>query len=127
MAEKKGRRLDRLRQTENLTPSQQCLADECGPWIASERAEFRHITPELQQWLIRQDAKETADLDYAVGLAVRVRSFFRWTKRCCIGFVAAFSGVYAFGEKLGKLPETMQSAGSAVLQILDMLRKLSGK
>lgn len=107
-----------------LTADQACLLGECGPWIKTDRAEFHHLTPEMQQWLIRSDKEETADLKFAILLARRIRSLWKWTKRCVIGFFAAFGGVYAFGEKLGKLPETTQAAISGIFQTLAMLRKL---
>lgn len=98
-----------------------------GPYIKEDRAEFRHACKEAQEWYIRLNAREVADLEYSIALAVFVRGFLKWTYRGVIAFSGALGAVYAFGEKLARLPETILGALSGISAALAILRGWFGQ
>lgn len=123
----KGKRLpDEGAEIADATPDQRLLSGASGPWTAQDRAQFHHADVRAQQWFLRLDQEEVRDLEFAVRLAVTARSFVKWTRRCVYALGASFAAVYGFGEKLGKLPETIQSATSGALKTFEMLRRLLG-
>lgn len=119
--------MDKLKRPPNESgcpPELECLIGHAGPYIRQEKAEFHHIDKDVQQWLIRMDAEELALQRLSLKLSSWVRSAGIWAKRMFWAFTVGLGGVLAAGEKLAKLPETMQSAWSGVSSTLHMLSRL---
>lgn len=120
------RRPDQIAKSDNIPSELGCLAGPMGPYIASDRAEFYHAHREAQEWFIRMDPEELADLRYSVRWARKRREVIRWVNRILWAAIGAFTAVMTAGEKLAKLPETISGAWSAIAQLFTVARGYFG-
>lgn len=107
-------------------PELECLAGAAGPYIRQDRAEFHHIGKEATEWLLRLDKDDVEAIKWTVRAGRYLRSFIKWTVRGTGAFAAAFGAVFAFGEKLAKLPETISGAISGASGAWRVLQGLIG-
>ena len=121
------RRPDEIaRKPEVVPPELECFAGPCGPYIATDKAEFHHAAVEAQQWFIRQEPADILDIRYAVRLAKFVRGSLKWANRIFWASLGGLGAALTAGEKLAKLPETISGAISGVSGAFQVLRGLFG-
>lgn len=122
MAGRLFRRPDEAARSAKTPPELDYMKGAWGPFTSSDRAEFHHGHQEAQQWFLRLDPEELADIRYSVKLAKVVRGLLKWTNRMFWSGLAAFGLVVTTGEKLAKLPETISGVIAAISLLWTALR-----